>query len=241
MSAADARARRARVLRAMGGRGLALLDELVRAGTTVVDVGASVGLFTTRLAELVGSEGSVDAFEPNPRAFARLEEIAAAAGNVVPHGIALSDRAGIAELHIPIRSGTPLDGLGRIGPGDEPHVERIAVTTARLDDFELSPAFVKCDVEGHELAVLHGAAATLRRSRPILLVEIEHRHAGERMEETFAYLAGLGYEGRALGPDGPVPLSAFDVERHQIAHLGGETGGGRMPPGYVNDFVFTPA
>ena len=47
----------------------------------------------------------------------------------------------------------------------------------RLDDLALGDVgFVKIDVEGHELAVLRGAAETLQRNRPPLLVEAEERH-----------------------------------------------------------------
>jgi hypothetical protein len=61
------------------------------------------------------------------------------------------------------------------------------------------------------------------------------------MEETFEYLAGLGYEGFAVGPGGPVPLSEFDVERDQLAFLGDTFETGAMPPEYVNDFLFRPS
>jgi len=39
-------------------------------------------------------------------------------------------------------------------------------------------SFIKIDVEGYELATLRGALATLRRSRPVVLAEIEHAWSG---------------------------------------------------------------
>jgi hypothetical protein len=94
-------------------------------------------------------------------------------------------------------------------------------------------------VEGHELAVLNGAAATFERARPTLLIELEHRHAGDRVEATLELLAGWGYDGQAIGPDGPVPLEDFDLERDQLAYLDGQVQA-EMPDGYINDFLFTP-
>jgi FkbM family methyltransferase len=229
--------RAARVLELVGGPGLALLGTLARPGDVVVDAGANFGLFAERLSQLVGPEGTVLAFEPNPNCAPHLEALAANAGNVVVYPLALSDRRGTAVLHVPVRGARRIDALGRLAPtgADE---ERYTVETARLDDIAASVDFIKCDVEGHELAVLRGANATLVERRPRLFVEMEWRHAGDEMQETFRYLAGLGYAGSALGPTGLVPLDDFDLERDQLGHLDDASLPDRMPPAYVNDFVF---
>ena len=229
------------MLALVGGPGLALLDALVRPGDVVVDAGASFGLFTGRLSLLVGTGGTVHAFEPNPSCHAQLNGVASAGGNVVVHPVALSDRSGPGVLHVPLRNGRRTDALGRLAPNAAAEEVLVPVVTTRLDDVVPSMTFMKCDVEGHELAVLRGAAETLARDRPALLVEIEWRHAGDDFEETFRLLADLGYVGRALRADGPVPLDEFDLERDQIAHLDDELEDGRMPRAYVNDFVFTPS
>jgi hypothetical protein len=44
----------------------AAMARFVRRGTTVVDVGANVGYYTLLLADAVGPQGRVVAFEPNP-------------------------------------------------------------------------------------------------------------------------------------------------------------------------------
>src|SRR6185312_12382199 len=46
-----------------------LLPQLVRPGSVVIDVGANIGHYTLRLAQLVGPEGRVYAFEPMPKTF----------------------------------------------------------------------------------------------------------------------------------------------------------------------------
>src|SRR5262249_20015555 len=102
-------------------------------------------------------------------------------------------------------------------------------------------AFVKCDVEGHELAVLRGAVALLRRDHPVILVEIEQRHQKEDIRDTFEHLIRLGYAGYALRADGPAPIDKFDVRRDQLDLLSAEFLAGQMPEGYVHDFAFVPA
>jgi hypothetical protein len=51
----------------------------------------------------------------------------------------------------------------------------------RLDDFHPDDiGLVNIDVEGHELAVLRGAADTFARNRPTVLVEAEEHHHPKR-------------------------------------------------------------
>jgi hypothetical protein len=70
------------------------------------------------------------------------------------------------------------------------------VPALRLDDYALDRVgFIKIDVEGHELAVLKGAEATIRGSMPSLLVEIEERHSLCGIQNVTAFLTGLRYEG----------------------------------------------
>jgi FkbM family methyltransferase len=232
-----------RVLTLIAGPGLPLLDELVGPGSLVVDAGANRGMFTMRLSELVGPTGRVLAFEPNPECVARLERIAGDAGNVVVHASALSDATGIAVLHVPVRSGSRLDGLGHLGDAAESDEIALSVPTVTLDEVldaeDRRVRFVKCDVEGHELAVLRGASKLLEDERPALLVEIEWRHAGEAMQETFELLGAVGYAAEVVTPAGRRPLSEFDIERDQLAHLGDELEDGAMPRDYLNEFLFT--
>ncbi len=233
-----------RVLTVIAGPGIALLDELVGPSDLVVDAGANSGVFTARLAELVGPAGRVLAFEPNPEYLPRLEQIAGVAGNVVVHASALSDAAGEAMLHVPVRSGSRLDSLGRLGHAAGDGELALSVPTVTFDEVlarEDRPVrFVKCDVEGHELAVLRGAARVLEDEQPALLVEIEWRHAGEAMPQTFELLEDAGYAGQVVTHIGPRPLSEFDLERDQLAHLGDELEHGAMPRDYLNEFLFTP-
>ena len=61
---------------------------------------------------------------------------------------------------------------------------------------------IKCDVEGAELAVLRGAAQTLERFHPLLLIEIEERHTrryGHSAQEVFDLLSAHGYRHEPVG------------------------------------------
>lgn len=230
-----------------GDPAMKLVNVLVGEGQTVVDVGADLGLFSSKLADIVGPSGRVHAFEPNAARLEGLTALAAAQPNIQVHPVALSDHEGEDELHVPIEEGRAVPAYGRLSPppagAEGVDWERRAVTLTTLDRVLAEEAawvgFVKCDVEGHELAVLRGAERTLREARPPLLIEIEERHSEVGVEATFEYLLALGYIGWAIAPEGLRPLDRFDLERDQLAFVAGFELGA-MPSGYINDFLFAP-
>ena len=50
-------------------------------------------------------------------------------------------------------------------------IEKITVEIKTLDSFQLKPEFIKIDVEGFEYQVLLGSEETIKKNRPILLIE----------------------------------------------------------------------
>lgn len=143
------------------------IDSLVSRGDVALDIGAADGVFSARLLPLVGRRGHVHAFEPNPLRTDDLQRIGGQGLTI--HAIALSDRAGEATLRVPVRDGEPSGGMGSL---ESPHSKiggqagEVRVPVARLSDVLTDLArldFVKCDVEGHERAVLAGALPLLER------------------------------------------------------------------------------
>lgn len=160
---------------------------LARRGTTAVDVGANVGVYTVALGLAVGDEGHVLAFEPGPENVRRLEENVAVngLGNVSVHRLALGDGPGEIALRLgvdPAYHSTAEVFEGR-GSGATTVVE-----VATLDDIwrrSGSPevSFVKVDTEGSELRVLRGAEELLAAMRPPLLVEARDEEVGRWLAE----------------------------------------------------------
>ena len=145
----------------------ALLRRTLPPDAVVVDGGAHIGVLTVLLARLCPA-GRVYAFEPVPQNHAHLRRNLDANGitNVTAEPVALYRDDG--ELTLAFDESYP--GGSHVGDG-KVHVESTRLDTwARrrgLDRLD----FVKLDVEGVEPAVLDGAEETLRRFRPVLVIE----------------------------------------------------------------------
>ncbi|MGH7116492.1 MAG: FkbM family methyltransferase, partial [Stellaceae bacterium] len=172
-------------------------------GGVAIDVGANLGEWTVPLARRVGPAGRVLALEPAPRAAKALGRTLAANALAQAELVrcALGDHDGETEFAIPIVTSARADtGTAHIGAAAAGH-EVLTVPLRSLDALAAERRIdridlIKIDVEGHERAVLDGAAASLARFRPALVLETGHERAGDR-EAIGDRLAGLGY--RMLG------------------------------------------
>ena len=154
---------------------LAHLDRIGRSSGTAVDIGAHNGFYTYPLSK---SFKRVYAFEINDEITGWIHQYNP--GNIEIVHCGLSSSAGVANFYIPVLHGSILSGWGSLDrdnlPEAEEHREK-KVRVARLDDFGITNiGFVKIDVEGHEVEVLKGAAATIGESRPTVLIEVRDRN-----------------------------------------------------------------
>jgi len=150
------------------------MARFLKRGMCVADVGANHGYFTVLMADIVGPEGRVIAFEPHPNTASLLRKSLAVNGfgeRVQVVECAVSDMDGaLLTFHMP--TGEPKNA--RIV--DRPH-DSIATVTVRSTTLTTSLAdwakldFIKIDVEGAEEAALRGGADLLERTKPSLLLE----------------------------------------------------------------------
>jgi FkbM family methyltransferase len=162
-------------------------------GALFVDVGANVGAYTV-LALDCGAQ--VVAVEPDDRARARLVE------NVTFNGY----RCDIVDAAVGAAPGemqmtVGLDSYNHlVADGAPPDAATRTVPIRTLDDILAgrTAAGIKIDVEGHELAVLHGAAVSLAEHR-IAVMQLEWNHrarevAGGTRGDVAELLRGHNYQ-----------------------------------------------
>lgn len=163
--------------------------QFVRAGSTVVEVGANIGSHTVPLAQLVGGRGCVHAFEPQRIVYQNLCANLSlnSLTNVYAHQLAVSDRKG--SLFVPNLDYGQVNNFGGLALGDYKSGEPVSMIP--LDSLELpSVQLLKLDVEGMEYSVLMGARETIHRCRPILYVENDRE---EKSSQLIQAIDDLGY------------------------------------------------
>ena len=164
------------------------LRTLVSTGDAVIDVGAAHGMYTVPLARLVGPQGRVDSFEPHPRQQNTLRRWrrVLSAPQITVAASAVGRTRGELTMRLPIVLGMPIYGRAHLTDGAAPRhptarVRQWSTPTTAIDDWVdeqqiAKVTFIKADVEGFEPQVLEGAARTISRDLPSLLLEIEDRH-----------------------------------------------------------------
>lgn len=156
---------------------LSILPQLLKKDSVVFDIGANRGELSFFFAVSCGAK-KVFSFEPQRRMFGILRGVAENIRNITPVNIAFSDSPEEKILRIPIKTTgryTPAGSFEQIS-GNNLKEERVRAET--LDDFVAKNNitrldFIKCDTEGHELAVFRGAEKTLETLRPLLYIEIK--------------------------------------------------------------------
>lgn len=215
---------------------LGRLDDICGRGGLMVDVGAWYGPWSRRLARRADR---LIAIEPTSR-YQVLRQTLPATAEVV-HAAA-SDQAGEDELWSAGR-GDGAEGLSSLRKR-EVHGNCVTVPLVRIDDLAVTGlTFMKIDVEGHELAVLRGTEATIRRDRPRLLLEVEARM--QPIDDLLGLLADWDYEGWVLDRGSWRPLADFDLAGRQAATLRVANRGLARRllwpyPRYVNSVLFVP-
>ncbi|MFL5298000.1 MAG: FkbM family methyltransferase [Phenylobacterium sp.] len=168
-----------------------VLEQIVKPGMTVVEVGANIGAHAIPLARRC-FPGPLYLFEPQQRIFQVL--CANLVLNGVRNAIAYPDAAGAEHGYVML---PPIDYAAAANFGGvsvQPYEEEaggLRVRVTPLDSLALSAChLLQVDVEGFEAEVLRGAARTIARFRPVLYVENDRR---EKQAELISLIASMGY------------------------------------------------
>ncbi len=196
-------------------------------GVVAMDCGANIGVHTVEWARMMHDWGRVIAFEAQEKIFyalagnialnnclnvqARWAAVGATTGSITVPAPDYHRPASFGSLELRRRDGTEFIGQA------VDYADGVDTAVVPIDAFELSRLdLIKIDVEGMEIEVLEGAAETLRRCRPQLVVEVikTDRDALGRI------LAGHGYRLYPMG----INLLAIHESDPTIGHITHEDG-----------------
>ena len=153
-----------------------VMEEKIKGGNIVVDVGANIGLHTLNMARIVGNTGQVFAFEPDPSNFKILGKNVKVNNykNIILEQKAVGDKHGRATLY---HADNP--GMHRIFPQTKARrglSGQVQVELTSLDKYFIDSNlvdkinFIKIDVEGLEFSVLKGMENILKNNKKIKIL-----------------------------------------------------------------------
>ena len=181
-----------------------LVKKFIKSGTDSIDVGVYRGVYSYEMSKY--SE-KVHSFEPNPIIFKYINKnLKKFIKNIHLYNFALSNQNKTMNLKIPIRNSNSNKEIfeeyyemGKATIHNEnnfENYENFEIQTKTIDElsFDNKISFIKIDVEGHELEVIEGAKNTIKRDKPILLVEIEKQYTKKEVAESINFINSLGYK-----------------------------------------------
>ena len=181
-----------------------LVKKFIKSGTDSIDVGVYRGVYSYEMSKY--SE-KVHSFEPNPIIFKYINKnLKKFIKNIHLYNFALSNQNKTINLKIPIRNSNSNKEIfeeyyemGKATIHNEnnfENYENFEIQTKKIDElsFDNKISFIKIDVEGHELEVIEGAKNTIKRDKPVLLVEIEKQYTKKEVAESINFINSLGYK-----------------------------------------------
>lgn len=192
------------------------IEKMLAPGAVFVDAGANIGYFTLLGAALVGPEGRVFAFEPNPDNCTLLQR--SLAHNQF-HQVQLFQNA-LAEAAQTFRfSCSAVDSNGRLLHESETSekLTTIEVKAVTLDEV-LPPLsrldLIKMDIEGAEPRAWQGMRKSVERYRPALILEFSPTaiwKTSQTSPEAFLEALQEQYRLHILPPTGEVSKQALST------------------------------
>ena len=170
-----------------------LFEHEIRPGSVVYDIGANVGFYALLASELVGTEGTVIAFEPVPSNVRYIESHLALnnVSNVRILQAAVADKSGTACF-----KEASNNSMGHLDSVGDYAVEVVTIDGLLAAGKVSPPQYIKMDIEGAEALALRGAEGCFRRYKPVLFLAT---HGCEVHEQCMAQLRAWGYVTSLIG------------------------------------------
>ena len=195
---------------------VSVFQAAVKSSTNVVDIGANVGYYTLLASGLVGPDGCVYAFEPDPLALQYLEQNVERnqCGNVVIIGEGVSEIVGQATF---VRDKYGAEGyVARVASASSTVIQ---IETTNLDAYFESIGWpsvdlVKMDIEGGEMAALEGMGDLSQRNPGLQIImeyDLENlRRVSANRESVASVLQELGFTHGHVIEQGMRPFQVAD-------------------------------
>lgn len=180
----------------------AFFRENLKAGDTVLDIGAHIGIFAVTTANLVGESGKVFSFEPTPRTREVLEQVVKlnnVSSRVEVRHEAVGEKRSVLTF---FETGEELSNANSLVKTSRSS-KQIDLPVISIDEFveerKIKVDCIKIDVEGFELNLLKGARNTFLVMRPIARLGLHPsmiKDNGQSLSEIWDVLDSYKYKAK---------------------------------------------
>ena len=172
-----------------------ILNEQLKKGMRIVDIGANIGYYVLQEARIVGETGEITATEPVPYNFTMLKRNVEANGyqNIRLFRLAIGIENGTTKIYLSRES-----NLCSMTQQLTIHDTSIDVPVMTLDSFlegKEKIDFIRMDIEGYEVKAIDGMLDILKKYKPKMMIEIHpFIVGGEAIIDYLKKLKSIGYE-----------------------------------------------
>jgi FkbM family methyltransferase len=170
---------------------LQVISDGVCPGDVFLDIGANFGFFSVLASSIVGPEGRVYAVEASPTVLPILADNTRDLSNVTIIHSAAGDRVGTTDFYMTedfVNSGIALSPFTDRARKISVPIDTLDSLLGRQPLFDGRVSFIKCDVQGDEIAVLRGLRETIRRADRLKLI----------VEWAPAWMNNAGFDAKAV-------------------------------------------
>lgn len=203
------------------GYSIKLLNQLIKPGFTILDIGANVGFYSKFLSKQVGPTGKVFCFEPDVTNFKHLQNETINLSNISLHQNAVAAENGTLTLYtsnllnIDHRTYEPEEYDNKYT------VDKIAIDSFIADKFKID--FIKMDIQGFEMEALAGMKQTLITNHDIILFTefwpYGLQRAGTSAMDMFDFFNRLDFKVYKVEGNKVTPLTANEVSKMKVEFL----------------------
>ncbi|MFM9944241.1 MAG: FkbM family methyltransferase [Bacteroidia bacterium] len=173
--------------------------KLIPENSTVLDLGANIGIMTYHLSQRAG-HGNVLAFEPIPWNANTLRKIIKhhQLKNVTLREIALGNNSDPLRMVVPVVNGVKKQGLSHVISPDITEFNKGIIVEVQqltldslLEEMPDTISAIKIDVENFEYPVFQGASQLITRHRPIIYCELWDN---QNRQNCFQFFKTINYD-----------------------------------------------
>lgn len=180
-----------------------------------LDVGANRGQSTDAIFMNVEKKIRLHLFEPNQFLCQKLSKFFGHDSQVTINNFGLGDQDTSSTLFVPFYNQWMFDGLASFVKHEAVSwlqnrvffykqellkIQKTNCQVKKLDNLNLDPFFIKLDIQGYEFSALRGSEQTIKKYKPILLIENP-----DNLDEIINYLRGFGYQIYSFQEDKFIP------------------------------------